>query len=356
MDARGAKSGTSGSGVLGVLLGRLVGAERAARLLRVLVVAPALVAEQGDVVSRAVLAQALNMLLFEDLLRRVPAAEGYVARAEAAGRTVLHDHGAVRTIAVAAGKVDAGRGGVPNGREAIVRVLRPLGYALHGTYPLEKLRMTGRSYAQVDYPEEIAQFFISELHVDRFSAGFQEVATHIAASSLDPLTAGAMGLLGVLERDGKLPLEDAVRLLPTLVGCFGRQHGAITEREYETLLAESAEMAWIATEGNVFNHVTDRVADVDAVAAEQKALGEPMKEVVERSQTGRVRQTAFLAARVMRRFRTSSGKVHEREVPGSFLELITRLPMPEDSPEAGRLDLGFDSSNAQAIFKMTAVS
>jgi hypothetical protein len=214
-------------------------------------------------------------------------------------------------------------GGLPGGQESIVRLLRPLGYALHGTYPLEKLRMTGRSYAHVDYPEEMAQFFISELHVERFSARFEETVERVVCTSLDPLTAGAMELLSRLELQGSLPVEDAVRLLPVLVGCFGRQHGDVAEQDYEALLSESAEMAWIATEGNAFNHVTDRVADVD---------------------------------RVMRRFRTEAGGVHEREVPGSFLELITRLPMPEDSPEAGRLDLGFDSSNAQAIFKMTAVS
>ena len=340
-------------GTLGILLTRMVGAERADRLLRVLVVAPALLVERGERASRAVLAQALNMLLFEDLLRRVPAAEGYVARAEAEGRTVLHDHGAVRTVAGAGGHA---LGGLPSGQEAIVRLLRPLGYALHGTYPLEKLRMTGRSYAQVDFPEEIAQFFISELHVERFSASFEETVARVTGTSLDPLTAGAKGLLGELERQGWLSLEDAVCLLPSLVGCFGRQHAEIAEQDYEALLRESAEMAWIATEGNAFNHVTDRVEDVDAVAAEQKALGESLKEVVERSQSGRVRQTAFLAARVVRRFRTVAGGFVEREVPGSFLELITRLPMPEGTEDAGRLDLGFDSSNAQAIFKMTAVS
>jgi hypothetical protein len=109
-------------------------------------------------------------------------------------------------------------------------------------------------------------------------------------------------------------------------------------------------MAWISTEGNAFNHATDRVADVDQLAAEQKALGQPMKAAVETSQSGRVRQTAFHAARVMRTFRTANGGSVEKEVPGSFYEFITRLPLPEKDA----LDLSFDSSNAQAIFKMTA--
>jgi len=55
----------------------------------------------------------------------------------------------------------------------------------------------------------------------------------------------------------------------------------------------------------------------------------------------------------MRTFRTADGKTVEKEVPGSFYEFITRLPLPEESGKKG-LDLSFDSSNAQAIFKMTA--
>ncbi len=339
-----------GQGTLRALLGQMVGVERADWLLRLLVIAPPLLDETGKQASRALVAQALNVLLFDDLLARVPAAARYAERAAAESRTILHDHGAVRTVAL------GGMGSLPAGQESIVRLLRPLGYALHGTYPLEKLRMTGRSYAHVDLPEEMAQFFISELHVERFSESFQKTVARVTADSVDPLTEGAHGLLRELESEGGLPVDDALRLLPVLAGCFGRHHGELDERDYEALLGESAEMAWIATEGNAFNHVTDRVADVDAVAAEQKALGESLKAVVERSQTGRVRQTAFVAARVMRRFRTADGGVVEREVPGSFLELITRLPMPEGTAEAGHLDLGFDSSNAQAIFKMTAVS
>jgi hypothetical protein len=140
--------------------------------------------------------------------------------------------------------------------------------------------------------------------------------------------------------------------LPILAKVFERQHDEPAVADYEILLKESPEMAWISTEGNAFNHATDRVPDVDDLAARQKALGRPMKETVEKSQTGRIRQTAFLAARVQRRFRDANGTLVTREVPGSFYEFITRLPMEEDGKT--KLDLSFDSSNAQAIFKMTA--
>ena len=336
---------STSTGNLHDVLKAIVGSERTEALFNTLVIHSCLVAEQGPQVSRAVLAQALNMLLFEDLLARVPTAKTYAEYTTGQGRRILHDHGAVRTVAL------DGMGGLPAGQEAITRILRPLGYALNGVYPLERLKMTGRSHAQADYPEEIAQFFLSELHPERFSPEFQAAVKRVAANSKDPVTPEAKALLEKLDSTRSLSHDEAVKLLPVLVSVFSRQHGEPALADYEMLLAESPEMAWISTEGNAFNHATDRVPDVDELAAEQKALGQPMKPTVETSQSGRVRQTALLAARVQRSFRGSEGKLVEKEVNGSFYEFITRLPIPEEN---GKLDLGFDSSNAQAIFKMTA--
>jgi hypothetical protein len=329
--------------VLRDVLTQVVGGERAEHLFAVLEVPAALVEERGERISRAGIAQALNMMLFENLVGRVPDAKAYAEDRLRDGRKIMHDHGAVRTVAM------AGMGGLPAGEEAITRILRPLGYGLHGTYPLERLKMTGRSHAQAEFPEELAQFFVSELHPERFSEEFQAAVKRVTGTSRDPLTGEAVSLLDELGAERSLTVEDAVRLLPLLAAVFERQHEEAALADYEILLAESPEMAWIATEGNAFNHATDRVPDVDALAAEQKRLGRAMKATVETSQSGRVRQTAFLAARVRRRFRTADGVV-EKEVHGSFYEFITRLPLPED----GGLDLSFDSSNAQAIFKMTA--
>ena len=135
-------------------------------------------------------------------------------------------------------------------------------------------------------------------------------------------------------RNEALAVHEAVELLPVLARCFRRQHAEPTLADYEMLLQESPEMAWISTEGNAFNHATDRVADVDQLAAEQKQLGRAMKASVETSQSGRVRQTAFLAARVQRRFRAEDGSLIEKEVPGSFYEFITRLPLPAEDGKA----------------------
>lgn len=335
--------------ILYLILDKIVGTHRAEHLFHILYIQPELASDPGPKISRAILSQSLNMLLFEDLLSRVPAAKAYAAHCISKGRTIMHDHGAVRTVAL------SGMGRLPAGQEAITRILRPLGYALNGTYPLERLKMTGRSYAQADYPEDIAQFFLSELHPERFSPEFQSAVQRVTATSRDPLTPEAQALLNKLESTKSLTLDEATKLLPILVSVFDRQHAEPTLADYETLLAESPEMAWISTEGNAFNHATDRVPDVDQLAAEQKALGQPMKATVETSQSGRVRQTAFLAARIHRRFLTADKDFIEKEVNGSFYEFITRLPLPEEDGKQ-KLDLSFDSSNAQAIFKMTANS
>ena len=340
---------TTGNSVLRKTLDKIIGTERTEHLFKLLVIHPEIATDQGPQVSRAVLAQALNMLLFEDLLARVPSAKTYADYTLSKGRQILHDHGAVRTVAL----VGMGMGDLPAGQEAITRILRPLGYALNGVYPLERLKMTGRSHAQADYPEEIAQFFLSELHPERFSPEFQAAVQRVTATSKDPVTPQAKSLLDKLESNGSLSVDESVTLLPILASVFERQHTEPTLADYEILLAESPEMAWISTEGNAFNHATDRVPDVDRLAEEQKALGQPMKAAVETSQSGRVRQTAFLAAKVQRKFRTPEDALVAKEVNGSFYEFITRLPLPKEDGKQ-KLDLGFDSSNAQAIFKMTA--
>ena len=328
---------------LGTLLEAIAGHRRAKALFAALEVHPGLVREEDGSVTRAELAQALNMLLFEDVMRRVPMGEAYTRDAMRRGEKLAFDHGALRTVA-------APCGALPAGEAAFTRVLEPLGFGLAGEYPLDRLGMTGRAYAHQDFPEAIAQFFVSELHPERFSAAFREAVQRVVGASEDPLPTWALGLLDVLKAEGALPFDLAARLLPNLVACFDRQHAEPSLADYELLLLESREMAWIATEGNAFNHATDRVADVEAVAQAQKDLGRPMKDQLEVSGSGRVLQTAFRAAMVQRLFVGDEGHLVTRTVPGSFHEFITRR---EEAP--GVLDLRFDSSNAQGIFKMTAV-
>jgi hypothetical protein len=332
------------------LLNANLGAARAAHLLTLVTMPEGLPADIEGRATRAEIAQALNVVLFGDILDRVPTGRAYTDDVARAGGKVTFDHGALRTVKWASGAL-------PEGEAAFTRILRPLGYVLNGTYPLDRIGMTGRSYAHADAPEQIAQFFLSEFHPERerYGDAFRAAVTRVTEASIDPLTPRAQTLLWQLERDGLLAVADGAELVGLLARCFARQHPAPRLEDYETLLQESAEMAWISTEGNAFNHATDRVPDVDQLTVELKALHQPIKDVVEKSQSGRVRQTAFLATRVQRNFRAADGSIVAKEVPGSFYEFITRLRMPEENGKSP-LDLSFDSSNAQAIFKMTANS
>ena len=301
-------------------------------------------------VSRKEMAQALNMLLFADLLQRVPSGRRYTEQVALQGGKVFHDHGALRTVRWVE------NGALPPGESAFTRILEPLGYRLNGVFPLDRIGMTGRSYAQQDCPDQIAQFFVSELHPQKFSEPFQDAVTRVLSSSVDPLSPTAQFMLHELARDGRIPFASAVSLLPQLLACFGRQHATPDLADYEILLAESAEMAWIATEGNAFNHVTDRVDDVQALAEQLRARQYPIKEAVEVSRSGRIRQTAFRADPVVRQFRDADGQLTERSVPGSFYEFISRDSSSDAATQQPKLDLGFDAGNAQAIFKMTAAA
>jgi hypothetical protein len=178
------------------------------------------------------------------------------------------------------------------------------------------------------------------------------VARQVFGATRDPLDAAAIAALGAFSRDGVCEIGLAQRAMPVVVRAFGRHHPAPSLLAYEALLAESPEAAWIATEGNVFNHATHRVPDVEQVAEDQRRLGRPIKAEIERSASGRVRQTAFRADPVEREFFDGDHAVR-RLVPGSFYEFISRAPL--DRPAGGvTLDLAFDSGNAQGIFKMTA--
>lgn len=330
------------------LLTTLLGNETADSLSATLSFPSALEDFEEGIVTRAELAQAMNMALFEDLLTRSENGRAYTREAIEHGGSVFFDHGALRTVRW------PHNGALPPGEAAFTRILRPLGFRLNGRYPLDKLNMTGRAYVHEDAPDGIAQFFVSELHPERFSEEFQQAVTNVVSSSKDPLTPLAVSQLSDLERDGSLPIETAIELLAVIVGAFSRQHELPLESDYDTLLLESAEMAWISTEGNAFNHATDRVEDVFQLSNAEKAKGRPIKPEVERSRSGRVFQTAYRADSVQRQFRTSDGKLVSRDVPGSFYEFITRKRHFDKATRRWQTDLRFDAGNATGIFKMTA--
>lgn len=328
--------------VIAALVADVLGKTAALKVLAALSIAPDLSAERGLLVSRTAFAMAMNVALFHDLIARVPSGAAYVADIVSRDGKVTFDHGALRTVRLAQGPT----GALPAGEEAFTRILLPLGYEMAAVYPLDRLKMTGRAYRHVDAPESIPQFFLSELHVDRFDPEFAEVAGRVFGTSRDPLNDHARSVLAHYAAGEPVSFEQAAAALPVIVAAFDRQHDPVSLADYELLLSRSHEAAWIATEGNAFNHATDRVPDVAALAERLKAEDWPIKEKLEVSRTGRVRQTALRADTVERLF---AGK-ELREVPGSFYEFISR----DIDPATGRLDLSFDTGNATGIFAMTS--
>ncbi len=306
--------------------------------------------ESAGAVSRGAFAMALNAILFHDLLARVPTGAAYVGDRRRQRERITFDHGALRTIRFGQGPT----GALPPGFESFARILEPLGYHVAGTYPLDQLRMTGRGFAHREFPETLPQFFVSELHVDRFSTEFQAAARRVFGDSRDPLTAATHAALDEFAAQGRCEMKLAAPALREIVTAFGRWHDIPAIADYRLLLAESAEAAWIATEGSAFHHATDRVVDVAMTACCQRSLGRPMKERIEVSAEGSVRQTAFKADPVRRTFRADDGSEVEITVPGSFYEFITRDTVVGRDGRP-HLDLRFDSGNAKGIFKMTAV-
>lgn len=307
------------------------------RLFATLQVDPRLVRPHGPDVLRAEMVQALMMLLFEDMLRGLPTdALAYIREAVRTGHKIILDHSALRTAR-------ASGGSFPQGVDSFSRILIALGYECGEAYPLPS-RLVGYRYTHVDCPDGIAQMFLSELELEKFSAASQQAMQRVLASSIDPLPVESLQSLETIARKERLAFDAAVSLLPNLAACFTRQHDETSLADYELLERESQELAWFATEGTILNHFASRVSDVRQVHAEQKRIDRAMKDGIEFSPSGLLAQTSFRSSMVERLFVTATGSLVHRQVPGAFWELITR-----STDESGNFHLKFDVGNAQSI-------
>ena len=80
------------------LVEKVIGAEAAARVNRLLTIPSVFAVWECGWVSRKEMAQALNMVLFHDLLERVPTGRRYTEEVAERGEKVFHDHGALRRL------------------------------------------------------------------------------------------------------------------------------------------------------------------------------------------------------------------------------------------------------------------
>ncbi len=209
----------------------MLGADQASRAFARLSLDPSAAGRSGDL-SRAGFAAALNLLLFADLLDRVPTGAAYVEDQASRNIPICFDHSALRTI-----RFDGPTGALPAGETAFRRILEPLGYHVPTIYPLPALHMTGYAFRHRDLPETMPQFFVSELHVDQFDAGFAAAAHAVFDSSIDPLGDDAEDLLADFAAGKRLRPGRAEAVLPQIIRAFGRQHLQPSLADYEQLLA-----------------------------------------------------------------------------------------------------------------------
>lgn len=321
----------------------IIGGQKTDEFSHVVLIPEAISSFGDEQVSRAQLSMSLFLVLYADLLERVPHALEYFNRRKSEEETIFLDHGAVRTV------LCSRNGTLPEGEAALNRILIPLGYFHNHTYPLPKLKMTGRSYTHKDFPELIPQYFVSEFHPEKVGDdNFEKAVISVVETSREPLSQEILDDLTFIAKNNFLPRERSTNFLQEISIAFSRQHEVPLLRDYEILKKHSAEMAWIATEGNSFNHGTDRVKDVMELSEQEKALKNPIKDTVEVSASGTIMQTAYKADTIYRPFRQDDDEIIQKQVPGSFFEFITRQTLDDES-----LDLAFDASNATGIFAMT---
>jgi hypothetical protein len=334
---------------LSQLIRAILGDKAAEEMLATLLIDRRFLLESLGAVSRSVFAMAVGTVLFHELLTRAPTAAAYVADRRRQRERIIFDHGALRTIRLGSRTT----GALPAGVDCFTRVLRPLGYQVAGSYPLDEWHMTGHAFTHREFPESLPQFFVSELHVERFSREFQAAAGRVFGGSRDSLTEIAQAAVAEFAEQGRCEMRLAVPALREIVAAFGRPHDPCALADYQILLAESPECAWIATEGGSLNHATDRVVDVAMTACAQRSLGRPVKPVIETSAAGSVRQTAFKPDLVRRPFRSADGSQIELMVPGPFYQFISRdcIIGPDGKKH---LDLRLDEDITRAVFKMTA--
>lgn len=298
---------TKPTSTLDRLLCALVGRQRTDQLFDMLEVSTVLTGETGPRVSRGVLAQALTMVLFGDLLARAPSARAHLRDRLKNGEKVVHDHSVVATIA------SPHAGSLPSGREALGRVLVPLGFVESGSRRSWEGGITEHTYLHAEHPDEIAGFVVVEVHPHWFSRGFQAAAERVVRSSRDPLAADTAWLAALSSRES-VELVDAVAILRALVACFDRQHATPSLDDYDLLMRESAEMAWIATEGNAVMQVAQRAAR--SKTRGQAALSGDASEPVD--------QLVLEPASVERPFRDSEGRMIGAPVPGPSFKIVRR--------------------------------
>lgn len=238
---------------LAALLRRALDAAQVQQLARHLTTPPVLRIWEDGVVSRAEFAQALSLVLFHNVHTRLAREQWWDFR-NAAVRFAPH------TIEVPVVQWNSGL--LPQGELALSRILEPLGYQVEDHSIRNGQSVVRKRYRHVDAPDHVTQIQICEIHPLAFGNEFALAVDRIVSRGTDPMSADARELLSLLERNRRLPMEQAKALMDMLVCVFGRHHAAPVYEDYKAVAVDSPDMAWLATEGLAPISATVRVVGI----------------------------------------------------------------------------------------------
>lgn len=227
---------------LHALLAHSLGAAQILRLSQHVAIAPLLRIWEDGIVSRAELAQAFATALFHGLETRLSPDDS---------QWWDTPHGPLRVLpkAIEIPVVRWKSGHLSDAGKAFTRLLGPLGYLPDATILSEYRGVIRKVYRHIDAPEQITQLHVCEVRPLTVSEEFALAVDRIVSRASDRLAPQAVGLLNNVWSSGGLPLDDAKVLLQQLVASLGRSHPTPVYEDYRVVMAESPEMAWIATEG-----------------------------------------------------------------------------------------------------------
>ena len=156
------------------------------------------------------------------------------------------------------------------------------------------------------------RMFTSLLRLDKLPEGLRQTAeTALAARSI--FSTLGHDLLKKAETDGGLNKEDGANFIREVTGIFAwRKRAHVDLKTYRALLSEHPLIADIVSfQGPHMNHLTPRVADIDAAQVMMEAEGLDIKDKIEGPPRRKIpillRQTAFKALTESVEFKTGSG-------------------------------------------------
>jgi len=207
--------------------------------------------------------------------------------------------------------------GTPSELNLIGRVFAVLGMHPVGYYDLSVAGLPVHSTAFRPIETEafnISPFrmFTSLLRLDKLPEGLRQTA-EAALATRSIFSDLGHKLLEKAEADGGLNAEDGARFIREAIGIFTwRKHAHVELQTYQALLREHPLIADIVSfQGPHMNHLTPRVADIDAAQAMMAAEGLEIKDRIEGPPRRKVpillRQTAFKALTEAVEFKTGSG-------------------------------------------------